>query len=523
MVPCIVAMRKMSGMIKYKMIKKLLIVIVFFGFSCQQRGTSDDMVVFVVEQKIRDIDPRFSLTSYDVKLSRLIAPGLTSVDTKNSEPRLELAQSIHKITDLKWRVLLRDNLRFSDGTVLTAHDVAFTFQSVMDPATKSLYRKGFIDRFVSVKAIDDNQVEFHLKQPLATLLSDLDFGIISKNNMAQNHVIGAGPYQLKSRKQDVVVFQSNPYYYGQTPKTKKVMFRFVQDTNARLLVLVGGDADITQNSVRLDLLSSVKMQSDLKITSSNSSILTYLMMNNHDPILSNPKVRQAIAYSIDRKRIIQTKLHGYASEATGLLPAMHWAYNGNVAGYNYNPQLAQQLLDEAGYPYGEGKKLRFTLNYKTSSNPFRRSIAQVIAEQLQLVGIKVDIRSYEFGVFFDDIKQGNFQLASMQTATITEPDYYYAYFHSERIPTSKNPGLMNRWKYSNTKLDDLVSQARQMSNRKQRIKLYGEVQQILATDLPIIPLWHEDNIAVSRLNIHGYQLLPNARFYGLISTYKSAL
>lgn len=153
-------------------------------------------------------------------------------------------------------------------------------------------------------------------------------------------------------------------------------------------------------------------------------------------------------------------------------------------------------------------------------NQFRLALARVIAAQLGQVGIEVEVRSFEFGTFFADVKQGNYQLASMQTADITEPDYYYAYFHSSRIPSQQDPHSTNRWRYRDQRVDALTEQGRQVADPAQRRALYSEVQKILARDLPIVPLWHEDNVVVRHVDVSGYRILPNARLRGLLHAVK---
>src|SRR5204863_2771630 len=123
-----------------------------------------------------------------------------------------------------------------------------------------------------------------------------------------------------------------------------------------------------------------------------SAVYTYMGLNADDPITGDARVRRAIALAIDRQRIVDTKFGGRAVLSTGMLPPFHWAYEGDVERYGYDPARARALLDEAGHPDpdGAGPRPRFTLSYKTSSNRFRVAVAQVIAAQLAEVGIELD-------------------------------------------------------------------------------------------------------------------------------------
>ncbi len=479
----------------------------------------------VLETTLRDVDPRFAITNYDVKLSRLIAPGLTSVDSQDLEPYLHIAESLERIDDRHWRVTIKPGLLFSDGTPLKASDVAFTYSSVLAKSTKSLYRKSFSERFSEVKVVAERQVEFVLHTPIATLKSDLDFGILSERAAGEGRVVGVGPFALHSFAAEKVVLVRNEHYrLGPVAKMARIVVKTVRDGNARNLMLVGGSADFSQNAVRVDLVEFIEKRERVVVLSDESAILTYLMMHNEDPLLSDVRVRKAIALAIDRKRIVEAKYGGRATLATGLLPPFHWAYEGDVERYEFNLERAGALLDEAGYPDpdGPGGQPRFRVSYKTSASQFRLAVARVIASQLSEVGIEVDVQSFEFGTFFADVKKGNYQLASMQTAAIAEPDFYYTYFHSSRIPDAEHLHVHNRWHYRNPQLDVLVERGRVTMDRDERKAVYAEVQRIVAQDVPIVPLWHEHNIAVMNRSIAGYGILPNARLAGFANVTKAA-
>lgn len=483
--------------------------------------TPDDTAVVVIDSQMLSADPRKQANNYDGKLSHLVAEGLTAVDTPTMEPRLALAANVARIDPLTIDVTLRDDARFSDGSPVTAADVAGTYMSVLAPDWPSASHKTLADRFTSVEAIGPRVARFHLRAPLATFLSDIDFGIVSFHG-PPGPVIGAGPYRLRELTSTGAVIEANPFYPAGPPRLPRVEFKFVPDPMARLLMLVGGSADLVPNSGRLDLVAQVAARPHVQLQTARGAILTYLMMNNDDPVLSDRRVRQAIALALDRPAIIAAKLGGFAVLATGLLPPQHWAYSGDVPRYDHDPARARQLLDEAGLrdPDGDGPAPRLRLVYKTSADAFRIAIARVIAAQLAEVGIAVEIRSFEFGTFFADVKRGAYQLASMQTADITEPDFYFMYFHSSWIPSAPRFEGFNRWRYRSAVVDRLTTEGRQELDRDRRRQIYAEVQRQVAEDVPIVPLWHEDNVVLSSADVRGYTLTPNARLTGLRSLSK---
>ena len=501
-----------------------LAALVISACAPQTRRTPDDTLVVLVEATINTADPRATLNNNDSKLSKLVAPGLTAVDTADSKPRLELASKIDHLDDRTIDVAIRGDARFSDGSPVTADDVAKTYGSVLDQASTSGAHKMLTERMFAVEAIKPDVVRFHLKGPLATFESDIDFGIVSFHQGAPDsrRVIGAGPYRLDSLTDDLVELSANPYYFGDPPKVPKLEIKIVRDAAARLLMLVGGSADVIQNAVRLDLVSAVRVRPRVHVDADRGTILTYLMMNNADPVLADRRVRQAIALAVDRPALIAGKLGGLGIPATGLLPPANWAYSSDVRHYDRDLAAARRLLDDAGLrdPDGAGPLPRLRLVYKTSADQFRVAIARVIVAQLAEVGIEVELRSFEFATFFADVKKGAYQLASMQTTDITDPDFYFMYFHSSWIPSPATPDGFNRWRYRNARVDELTTLGRQETDRAKRKQIYDEVQRIVAEDVPIVPLWHEDNVVLSNVDVQGYTMSPNARLGGLVHTSK---
>ncbi len=475
-------------------------------------------------------DPRYAISSWDSKLSRLVAAGLMAVDSEDLQPQLNLASRMDALDDRTVEFTIRPDAKFSDGTPVTAGDVAATFGSVLAEDSKSLHHKGFTERFARLEVRGERVVRFHLKQPLATLGSDLDFGVLSPRGL------GAGPYAVVELTSTHVLLEANPHYFGPRPKTRRVLIKFVRDAAARLLMLVGGSADLLQNSVRMDLIEEIRGKPRVQIERGGSVILSYLLINNDDPILRDRKVRRAIAHAIDRPSIVRAKFgfpgctpskrmtptSCYAQLASGLLPAFHWAHADDLPSYDHDLRRAAALLDEAGYrdPDGPGPRPRMTLVFKTSSDAFRVAIARVIAAQLSEVGIDVDVRSFEFGTFFADVKKGSYQLAWMQSAELNEPDYYYFYFHSSRIPDARNPDGGNRWRYRNPELDRLTEAGRRELDPVKRKAIYVEAQRQVAADVPVVPLWHEDNLVLSNVDLQGYRITPNARLIGLVNAWK---
>jgi peptide/nickel transport system substrate-binding protein len=223
-----------------------------------------------------------------------------------------------------------------------------------------------------------------------------------------------------------------------------------------------------------------------------------------------------LAHSIDRDGIIRHILKDQATAANGLLSPLNWAHDNSVPRWPFDPAKAQRLLDQAGYPDpdGEGPRPRFKLSFKTTNIDLRRRIAETLKEQLSRVGIELEVRSYEWGPFYSDIKKGNFHLYSLAWVGIADPDVYYNIFHSSSLP----PNGDNRGGYHNPSIDDLLEQGRRESDPGRRKDLYHQVQQIIHEDLPYIPLWWVKNVVVRKPEIVGFRPSPDGDLFSLRRT-----
>jgi peptide/nickel transport system substrate-binding protein len=200
-------------------------------------------------------------------------------------------------------------------------------------------------------------------------------------------------------------------------------------------------------------------------------------------------------------------MQGAARQAEALLPPEHWAGASSLPAYAYDPQRAISLMNDAGYTAAAPLRLI----YKTSSDPFRIRLATVIQSQLKAVGIEVELRSYDWGTFFGDIKGGNFQLYSLSWVGIRTPDIFSYIFDSESLP----PAGANRGRYTSERVDRLLKQAETANTLKRQAALYQQIQRQLHQDLPYLPLWYEAQISVSNRRISGYRLMRDGNYDGL--------
>ncbi len=484
--------------------------------ACRSAPRDPHTVVFLIESSPANLDPRIGTDAQSQRIDALLFDGLVARDaTFQFTPAL--AERWEQPDPLTLVFHLRDGVRFHDGRPLTARDVVWTIESMLDPS-----RPGSVisPRAASYAAIDtmdapDNRtVVMHLKHPDNFLLANLSTGAMGIVPEASGldfwqHPIGTGPFRFVSQQidQDVIV-ERNPLSWSQVPKLERVRFAVVPDAITESLELEKGSGDVAINSLPMDSLPVLAARPNLQIEETGGTEIQYLGFNMRDPLLSDARVRQAIACAIDRGLIIRTLLGSHAQPALSLLPPSHWAFNAGGPRFDYDPARAAELLDEAGHPRS-GNAIRFRLTMKTSNDEGTRLLAAVLQQQLAAVGIALDIRSFEYATFYSDVTRGAFQIYSLRWIGGNEqPDIFGYAFSTARF----SPKGANRGHYSNARLDELLDDAAQSQDTARRRADYAEAQQILARDLPAINLWYRDTVLVHNRRLLSVTPAPSGSY-----------
>jgi peptide/nickel transport system substrate-binding protein len=464
-------------------------------------------VVVALESAPSVLDPRFTTDANSSLVSALVSDGLTTNDARG-ETVPALAEWRHP-SPLEWHFTLRPGARFSDGNPVTAADVAATYRSILDPGLGSPKREAL----ASIAAIEvpaPDTVVFRLHAVDASFLESTSLGVLPARlattaQVPPLAVVGSGPFRVDTLIDggglDLVAHagaRDGP------PRLARLRFRVVPDGVVRALELANGGVHLVQNALDPDLLPWLAARPELELIVSPGTTFQYLGMNFRDPRLADVRVRRALAAGIDREAIVHHLLRDTATPATGLLPPTHWAYTGAVTRHPFDPTRAAELLRAAGLgPDADGALRRFS--YKTSTVELRRRIAEVFQHDLARFGLLLDVRSYEWATFYDDVRRGNFELYSLAWVGVRDPDVYFRIFHSSMRP----PAGMNRAAYASPAMDGLLTAARATEDRDERRRLYGEVQRLAAEDLPIVPLWWAQNVAVKNRALVGFVPSPD--------------
>jgi peptide/nickel transport system substrate-binding protein len=291
-------------------------------------------------------------------------------------------------------------------------------------------------------------------------------------------------------------------------------FVTVKDPNVRVMKLLRGEIQMLQNDLSPELVRFLEQrgraggsEGSIRVETRPGVNFSYLGFNLADPMTGGLTVRQALAHAIDRESLVRHLFQGRARLAESLFPPGHWAGHPGLAPYPFDPERARRLLASLGYT--DGRPLTLTL--KTTSDPFRVRLATAIQAQAAEAGIRLQVRSHDWGTFFGDVKAGRFQLFLLTWVGIRLPDIFRYAFHSDSVP----PAGANRGRYRSPEADRLIETARAEPELSAQALTYRALAERLHQDLPCLGLWYEDQILAARGEVQGYPLAADGNYDGL--------
>ena len=401
-----------------------------------------------------------------------------------------------------WEFKLRKGVKFHNGEDFTAESVKFSVERLINPANKLRGSSSFapIDR---VEIVDTYTVKIHTKKPWPVFLSHIalrqvamyppkeyagkDTAAISKNP------IGTGPYRfVRWAKDEEIVMEAFPGYWGGAPKIKTVVFKPIPDDAVRVAALQNGEIDVAVN-IPPHLAGIIERHPKIFLSTAPSirtiqlMIYTHQMDANHKPIgpyngpTADKRVRQALAYAIDADEIIKGVMDGKAVRVATMLTSLHFGYDPALKPVKQDLARAKKLLAEAGYPNG----LEIVLNGPQGRYVRDREVAEAVAGQLTKAGIKTTLRTHEFVSYLNNMvyvhKAGPVWLIGWGHPSLDAEAIY--------VPLFKSPNLFVNW--HNEDFNGMVEEAQSQMDEKKRLAQYHRINKLWIEEVPAIPLYQQ--------------------------------
>jgi glutathione transport system substrate-binding protein len=403
------------------------------------------------------------------------------------------------------------NLRsavFHDGSSVTAEDVKFSLERILNPDTGATFRNLFtvID---SVEVVDADTVNVTLSTVTAPFIDYLalpESAVVSQawaeahNGDLSGNPMGSGPYQFVEYQegQRIVLEKFADYYAADNVVTNRMVFEFYPDGTSRVNALLSGDVDVVEY-VPWQSVPLIQGNSDFQILGGAGPFMGLIFNTTFEPF-SNPLVRQAVAYAIDRQVVINTAFFGQGTPIFGMaVPSSSIAYNPDFDGYfEYNPDRARELLAEAGYPDGFTARLLATSQYE-----FHQQTAVAVQAELAKVGIQLELDLPDWATRLEQNLAADYDLLVVGTAgDIADPDYLSDYYQSGDVRLNNAPG------YANARVDELLALGRSTLDVDERRAIYAELQEIVLEESPLIFLMWRDQSYGASSRLSGFEPLP---------------
>jgi len=500
----------MKGMVIMKMKKALIVflLLALMGAPVFANGKAEVKTAEPTRKVLRfgqtnpklAMDEQTNSNSGVATLADLVTEGLFKWNEDNKE-ELVLAADWPQISadGLTYTFKLKQGIVFSDGSPLTSKDVKFTFERMFTPSTKAVNTymydmisgakemlSGNATELSGLKIIDDTSFSITLTYPFSGFVKNLGISYAeifpakacSEAGANWGHgttLVGTGPYMIKENdEQTRVVFEKNPNFRGKA-NLDEIDIIFIDDVSTKLLEYEAGNIDLCQlDNAMYQQYKNSDIASDIVQYTPLGTV--FINLNLNDPALKDIRVRQALSLAIDRKTYCEDFLDGTGVPATGFLNPSELGYVQRDQ-YEYNPKKAKQLLSEAG-----AANLHLVAHVRSKDKNEFVYIQNCFAQ----IGVTMDVQVVDNGVWYSEWQAGSIQIMWMGWFPLyaDADNHMYTYFFSQNASKKSNF-------YNNAKFDELVTEARQMTDDSQRAKLYQQADTMLTQeDYGCIPLYY---------------------------------
>ncbi|MPZ23534.1 MAG: hypothetical protein GEU28_08305 [Dehalococcoidia bacterium] len=470
------------------------------------------------------------LNPVDDDLSALVFSGLTRM-AGDGRVVPDLAESWEISEDGQaYRFTLRDGLLWQDGEEVTAADVVFTWSVLAGEEFNGDAQLGAFWQTVEAVAESDTVVRFRLEEAFSPFLAQTTIGILPEHllaNLAPDEVgqsefnrqpVGTGPYRLDSLTPEGATLEANPAFHMGRPYLDSFELRFFPGEADAMQALLAGSIDglLLNQPVGAEQVAAAGEDVAVEELTQNSYSMLYL--NHEVPAFQDDRVRRAIAFALDRERLIEVA-GGLGTISDSVITPGTWAWTGAFEPYAHDPARATALLDEAGWTTGsdgvrarDGERLAFDL--VTNNDATRTAVAAEIATQLAEVGVRVTSSSSEGeGLYAEVLVPHDFEMALFGFASDIDPDPFPAWHSAQASEGANIAGI------SASDLDGILAEARVNPDRARRAELYVAFQQIFYERQPSIVLFYPTSLYLRPAELSGWQdavlFSPSSRFHNV--------
>ncbi|KMZ41641.1 MULTISPECIES: ABC transporter substrate-binding protein [Bacillales] len=476
----------------------------------------------------KGLDPITQTDGETFKVTENVMDTLIGFADGSTELAPSLAEKWEVTPDgLVYTLKLRSGVKFHDGTDFNAEAVKYNFERWSDKSHPQHSPEGFeyyVSQFggykgdathiiKSVEAVDPTTVKFTLNRPLAPFLANLamsPFAIGSPEALKKDvkkfneHPIGTGPFKfVEWKRNDTITLEKNPDYWSPGyPKLDKLVFKVIPENTARLTALASGEIDL-MDGLNTDDIPAVKDNKDLQLFLRPTNNIGYIGFNVEKKPLDNPKVREAIAYAINKPEIVTAFFDGVGEPAVNPMPKTMWGHNNDIKDREFNLDKAKQLLAEAGHP--NGFKIKFwAMPVPRPYMPEGVKIAEAIQQDLKKIGVDAEIVTMEWATYLEKTRLGEQEMFMLGwTGDNGDPDNFLAV-----LLDKNNIGSNNYTRWANEEAHQLMMKAQSTPDQAEREKMYKKVQEIIFKDVPMVPLAHSTPALAGKANIVDYNPHP---------------
>jgi peptide/nickel transport system substrate-binding protein len=423
---------------------------------------------------------------------------------------------------------LNEGVTFHDGKPLTSADAKYTLEHLFTSGkkkaasfTEAVPGAGTQSYIAAIETPDPRTLVIRLRKPWSSLLPNLvSVPVIPQGSgdSQKQTPVGTGPFRFVryDESQQVVDLAAFDKYWQGAPSIKELRVRAILDANTLQAELQSGRIDLASGASNLspDSYKFLARDAALKVEQFPGANIVYLGFNCELAPLNNVKVRQAIAFALDREVVVRDLLLGQARLAHSILPEASWAFDAGQK-YSFDTARSKQLLDEAGFPDpdGEGPRMRFDkpIVFKiTSGNAATSQYAGVFQNALKSVGVPVEIETLETNTLLPQLNNGQFQMTTLRwIGGNQDPIFLRDLFHSSEIPTPARGNVRNRSRYRNPELDRILDEAVATTDRAKARELYVRAWQIISNDVPMLPLWYPDVMVIAKKAVGNIKVDPS--------------